>query len=108
VERDVQIRFFWHLKTDSENQILTISSFTFHTGFISTGMIRVAIDDLEDSRRDASGIVNVFPATFSVDLNVGSLTRSRPEKAISYSRVLDPSIVRCCKTLTGYLAVMLR
>jgi C2 domain of PTEN tumour-suppressor protein len=105
VERDVQIRFFRHLKTDSENQILTISSFTFHTGFISTGMIRVAIDDLEVSRRDASGIETVFPPTFSVDLNVGSLTRTRPEQALSYSRALDPSILRCCKTLAGYLAV---
>jgi hypothetical protein len=44
VERDVQFRFFRHIKTDRVNEIWTIVSFSFHTGFMPTSnVVRVAL-----------------------------------------------------------------
>lgn len=102
VKRDVQIRFFRHIRTKKENQILTIASFTFHTGFIPSGLIRVSLSDLEISKRDGAG---KFPQDFSVDLQIDPPPSSSNEQIISYSRALNSSMLKCCKTLASYHSV---
>lgn len=101
----MQIRFFRHVKTNIENQILTIASFTFHTGFMPVGTIRIALSDLEISKRDGNGADAAYPEHFSIDVHISGGPIEKDEPIISYSIALDASLPRCCKTLASYHSV---
>ncbi|KAJ3039265.1 hypothetical protein HDV00_012353, partial [Rhizophlyctis rosea] len=70
LEKDIQLRIF-HCPNPvhAPSQVITMISFSFHTGFMPAGLIRVAPRDLEFARRDVEE--GRFPGGFCVDLVVG-------------------------------------
>jgi hypothetical protein len=66
IDRDIQVRIFHAPDTSTKSRVTTMVNFSFHTGFMPGGVIRVAKDDLEILKRDLNE--NRFTPNFSVDL----------------------------------------
>ncbi|KAI8849820.1 hypothetical protein BC829DRAFT_416504 [Chytridium lagenaria] len=113
LEKILQLRIF-HCPdpASTHSQVVTMVNFTFHTGFMPSGLIRVAPKDLELSRKDVEE--GRFPREFSLDLIV-SETVPRGEgdavpsvgvpKPITYTKFLDRGITRCLARLISYHSV---
>ncbi|KAJ3050357.1 hypothetical protein HK097_008679, partial [Rhizophlyctis rosea] len=105
LEKDIQLRVF-HCPNAAHNpsQVITMISFSFHTGFMPSGLIRVAPRDLEFARRDVED--GRFPANFSVDLvfsdGWAEVAPGMGGREVSYSKFLDMSFTRCLSRLVGY------
>lgn len=103
VERDVQIRFFRHVKSETDNYIVTIASFSFHTGFLPmNGKIRVSKNDLEIAARGGNSTDFAFPADFSIDINVFGGERTANQPTISYPNALETSLPQCLRCLATF------
>jgi phosphatidylinositol-3,4,5-trisphosphate 3-phosphatase/dual-specificity protein phosphatase PTEN len=103
VKRDIQIRFFRHIKSEKINQIITIASFTFHSGFIPTGLIRVSQSDLEISKK--GGVSERSDFTIDIQIDPPPILNNEQSRIISYTAALDPSLSKCLKTLSTYHCV---
>ncbi|KAJ3289123.1 hypothetical protein HK104_007721, partial [Borealophlyctis nickersoniae] len=111
LEKDIQIRVF-HCPDPINNptQVTTMISFSFHTGFIPGGLIRVASRDLEFARRDIDE--GRFPPDFTVDFIFSDNDwaeegyhrgRSQHQGAeIVYAKFLDKGLTRCLSRLVSY------
>ncbi|KAJ3252427.1 hypothetical protein HDU77_005132 [Chytriomyces hyalinus] len=111
LDRDVQIRIFHCADPDDgvseASQVVTMVNFSFHTGFMPAGFIRVAARDLDLSRRDVED--GRFGAGFSMDLVFdevqGAMRMKEEEKPVSYARCLDKSVSKCLARLISYHVV---
>ncbi|KAI8912402.1 hypothetical protein BC831DRAFT_517331 [Entophlyctis helioformis] len=131
LEKDVQLRIF-HTPAASASsassslagpgqhpsasrQIATMLSFSFHSGFMpSSGIIRVAVSDLDVSKRDLDD--GRFPADFTLDVVISEglskaqeleLEASDPAGSykLSYTRSMDSSLLKCLSRLVCYHSV---
>ncbi|KAJ1548028.1 hypothetical protein HK096_006823 [Nowakowskiella sp. JEL0078] len=111
LEKDIQIRIFHIPETRGRSQqlhVMTIANFSFHTGFMPAGLVRVAMPDLEVSKKDVEDYR--FVEGFSLDFifsDVVSQTdlENGDEKgctAVSYAKFLDKGVFRCLARLVGY------
>ncbi|KAJ3104502.1 hypothetical protein HDU97_009115 [Phlyctochytrium planicorne] len=112
LEKDIQLRIFHCPDPSNPNsQVITMVNFTFHTGFMPSGLIRVAPKDLELSRKDVEE--GRFPREFSLDMilseTVSKVEQENPaeisQKPINYSKFLDRGITRCLARLISYHSV---
>ncbi|KAI8805430.1 hypothetical protein BJ742DRAFT_406709 [Cladochytrium replicatum] len=114
IERDIQLRVY-HAdfskkagNDQSSPQVVTMVNFSFNTGFIPAGLIRVASQDLELAKRDSDE--GRFPSDFSLDLICSeTVTQADLEKGdekgyepASYTKFLDRSITRCLARLISF------
>ena len=98
------------LKLKSPTHVITMVNFSFHTGFMPSGLIRVRAHDLDLLKRDVDN--GRFPADFSIDLMVSetvSLEEANSNsaidklyKSISYHKLLDKSLTKCLARLISY------
>ncbi|KAI8915617.1 hypothetical protein EDD86DRAFT_196458 [Gorgonomyces haynaldii] len=103
VERDIQIRIFRQIKTHAVNQIVTIASFSFHTGFMPTeGVVRVALADLEVSPLDIQE--RRYPSDFSLDIVLNG-SPAEEQVLITYSKLFDLDLSKCLTRLACYHSV---
>ncbi|KAJ3307681.1 hypothetical protein HDU76_004444, partial [Blyttiomyces sp. JEL0837] len=116
LEKDIQLRIF-HCPdpVNNPNQVVTMINFSFHTGFMPSGLIRVKAQDLELARRDVDE--GRFDKGFSVDLvfseivggggggGGGAGDANGDLKPISYSKFLDRGLTRCLARLISYHVV---
>jgi hypothetical protein len=109
LEKDVQVRIFHTLDAaETPNQVVTMVNFSFHTGFMPAGLIRVRSQDLDLSRRDVEE--GRFPRGFSLDLMLSETVSQtdmdqgidRGFKAVHYTKFLDRSLPRCLARLISY------
>ncbi|KAJ3138226.1 hypothetical protein HK100_012770 [Physocladia obscura] len=108
VERDIQIRIFHCADPDNglsnTTQVITMVNFSFHTGFMPAGFIRVAARDLDLSRRDVED--GRFSAGFSVDLVFDEAeavqSPGKEDKTVNYTKLLDKSVNKCLARLISY------
>ncbi|KAI9328061.1 hypothetical protein BDR26DRAFT_874523 [Obelidium mucronatum] len=110
LDRDIQLRIFHCADADDgvseATQVVTMVNFSFHTGFMPAGFIRVAARDLDLSRRDVEE--GRFGAGFSMDLVFDESTgikytaKGEEEKAISYTKNLDKNQNKCLARLISY------
>ncbi|KAI8618638.1 hypothetical protein BC830DRAFT_1166006 [Chytriomyces sp. MP71] len=109
LDRDIQIRIFHCADPDDgtteATTVVTMVNFSFHTGFMPAGFIRVAARDLDLSRRDVED--GRFGAGFSVDLvfeeTQGVLRNMKEEdKPVNYARCLDKTVSKCLARLISY------
>eukprot|EP00842_Homolaphlyctis_polyrhiza_P006494 jgi/Hompol1/6846/HPOL_001315-RA len=117
LEKDIQLRIF-HTPVDpvtgepASNAIITMFSFSFNSGFMPTsGIIRVALDDLEIARRDL--IEQRFPSDFTIDVVISEGVSKEQEAEfeangtaskikLSYTRSLETSLLKCMSRLVCY------
>ncbi|KAJ1550188.1 hypothetical protein HK405_001200, partial [Cladochytrium tenue] len=112
LEKDIQLRIFHRPSIDeSQTQVVTMINFSFHAGFMPSGLIRVAPGDLELARRDVDegrfhedlSVDLVFTEVVSqADLDAGI---DRGFKPVSYAKFLDTALSRCLARLVSYHAV---
>ncbi|ORY46833.1 actin-binding FH2 [Rhizoclosmatium globosum] len=107
LERDVQIRIFHCADVDDgvspPTQVITMVNFSFHTGFMPPGFIRVAARDLDLSRRDVEE--GRFGAGFSMDLVFDEAAVADEGKVVGYTKSLDKNINKCLPRLISYHVV---
>ncbi|KAJ3197973.1 hypothetical protein HDU67_003611, partial [Dinochytrium kinnereticum] len=111
LEKDIQLRIFHCPDPAAPNsQVITMVNFTFHTGFMPSGLIRVAPKDLELSRKDVEE--GRFPREFSLDLIVSETEvegSQQPDKGgpkpVTYTKFLDRGISKCLARLISYHSV---
>ncbi|KAJ3118312.1 hypothetical protein HDU96_002469 [Phlyctochytrium bullatum] len=112
LEKDIQLRIFHCPDPGTPNsQVVTMVNFTFHTGFMPSGLIRVAPKDLELARKDVEE--GRFPREFTLDLIVSEtggkggspVEEGAPVKPITYTKFLDRGITRCLARLISYHSV---
>jgi hypothetical protein len=107
--KDIQLRVFHRpAANDSRHhvQVTTMINFSFHTGFMPSGLIRVAMGDLELARKDVQE--GRFKDAFSMDLvftDVVSEAEDIGFKSISYAKFLDRSLSKCLARLISFHAV---
>ena len=105
LDRDIQIRAFHRVLTKEGVKIITMVNFSFHSGFMPAGVIRVARSDLEFHRKDL--LENRFESDFSVDFvftntfNANDTKRPRL-KPLTYQKVLDSDFGKCFSKLVRY------
>ncbi|KAJ3414886.1 hypothetical protein HDV05_005950 [Chytridiales sp. JEL 0842] len=103
IEKDIQVRIFHSLAPAGEvgGQVVTMVNFSFHTGFMPPGLIRVRHQDLDLWKRDLEE--GRFPGGFSLDLVLAEVGGGvvDEEKGISYVKYLDKSLGRCLARLVG-------
>ncbi len=98
IKSDVQIRLFRHIQTSAVNQIVTIATFSFHTGFMpATGLVRVSLPDIETAKTES----HRFPESFCLDISLRSFNNQNREQA-SYTKMVDPTNERCLTRLAAY------
>ncbi|KAJ3194288.1 hypothetical protein HK101_003058 [Irineochytrium annulatum] len=107
IEKDIQCRVF-HCPdpTSATSQVVTMVNFSFHTGFMPSGLIRVNPKDLELSRRDVEE--GRFPKDFSLDLIVSEYEPGAEGdrlKPFTYTKFLDRGLTRCLARLISYHVV---
>ncbi|KAJ3066651.1 hypothetical protein HDU98_010064 [Podochytrium sp. JEL0797] len=108
LDRDVQLRIFHCADIDDgvqeASQVVTMVNFSFHTGFMPAGFIRVAARDLDLSRQDVED--GRFGAGFSMDLvfdESGPVGAGGGDvKVISYEKSLDKNPNKCLARLISY------
>ena len=110
LDRDIQVRIF-HVPdpVNAPKRFVTMVNFSFHTGFMPPGTIRVALDDLEISRRDLQN--KRFEKDFSVDFIFDETAiedEARPGhlKALSYYRVISTKLDKCIPKLIRFHMVV--
>ena len=102
VERDVQIRIFREIQTHAVNQVTTIASFSYHTGFVPIdGVIRVTIKDLEVHMENPA---IRYPPNFSLDLVLNGTT-VQDNGLITYSKLIEFGLSKCLTRLACYHSV---
>lgn len=104
---DIQIRLF-HCPDPFNNptQVITMVNFSFHTGFMSSGLIRVAAKDLDLSRRDVEE--GKFMEGFGMDLIFSDFKGEEQEldlRPLNYSKYLDRSMSKCLLRLVNHHVV---
>ncbi|KAJ3123033.1 hypothetical protein HK098_002253 [Nowakowskiella sp. JEL0407] len=105
LEKDIQLRIF-HIP-DMNNgpiHVITMISFSFHTGFMPSGLVRVALSDLEITKKDL--IERKFHDEFSLDFIFSEKEHRDADKdVVSYVKYLDKGLTRCLARLIGYHGV---
>ncbi|TPX46130.1 hypothetical protein SeMB42_g00757 [Synchytrium endobioticum] len=99
LEKDTAIRIFhWSDPARNPSQLTTVAGFSFHTGFMPNGLIRVSINDLELAKRDVDE--GRFSPSFSIDLVFTDMGDAY--KPISYVDHLDKRLSKCLVRLVKY------
>eukprot|EP00834_Sanchytrium_tribonematis_P001138 NODE_25_length_41203_cov_0.917113.p3 type:complete len:1101 gc:universal NODE_25_length_41203_cov_0.917113:30220-26918(-) len=90
-DQDIQIKLY----QQAEQQLVNLAKFTFNTGFMGAGLIRLPLKELEYQRAD------FFSPDFSVDI-VFMQTES---KKLNYQNYIDQYITKECLALSHLLPV---
>jgi len=111
LEKDIYIRIYHcpdPIGNPSSN--VTMLTFSFHTGFMASGLIRVSNHDLEFPVRDLDGSGgNRFSPDFSMDLIFTEIPLEDPSTPLfdplTYNQFLDKRLAKCLGKLTQYHCV---
>ncbi|KAJ3061213.1 hypothetical protein HK102_009192, partial [Quaeritorhiza haematococci] len=125
LEKDIQVRIF-HCPDPMRNpsQVITMINFSFHTGFMPSGLIRVAAQDLELARRDvdegrfpslspsssSNNNANGAAGDFCVDFVFTEVVPAQDPKTaaemglrpISYRKWMDRNLLKCLAKCISY------
>ncbi|TPX32548.1 hypothetical protein SmJEL517_g04398 [Synchytrium microbalum] len=105
LEKDIAVRIFhWSDPIRNPSQLTTMAGFSFHTGFMPNGLIRVAMQDLELAKRDIDE--GRFSTDFSMDLIFSDLSdgdiSSSEARPVTYVDHLDRRLSKCLVRLVKY------
>ncbi|KAJ3276244.1 hypothetical protein HDV01_005692 [Terramyces sp. JEL0728] len=99
LQNDIQIRFILINVKNESRDISTLTSFSFHTGFMNQGNIEISTASLEFSKHSVAR--DKFPPNFSVILSLLHSTRASNSSKISYSKQVDRTVATCLRKLIG-------
>ncbi|KAJ3202396.1 Tensin-3 [Entophlyctis luteolus] len=111
LDRDIQIRIFHCADPDeptqniASQQVVTMVNFSFNTGFMPAGLIRVCARDLDLNRSDVDDgrFVAGFSLDFSFEEALQRVAVGKDDKG--YSKFLDRSLNKCLARLISYHVV---
>ncbi|KAJ3315169.1 hypothetical protein HDV04_004310 [Boothiomyces sp. JEL0838] len=97
LQNDIQIRFILINVKNESRDISTLTSFSFHTGFMNQGNIEISIASMEFSKHSVAR--EKFSQNFSVILSLLHSSRASNSSKISYSKQVDRTVPVCIRKL---------
>ncbi|KAJ3324424.1 hypothetical protein HDV06_006835 [Boothiomyces sp. JEL0866] len=95
LQNDIQIRFILINVKNESRDISTLTSFSFHSGFMNQGNIEISIASMEFSKHSVAR--EKFPQSFSVILSLLHSSRASNSSKISYSKQVDRTMTTCIR-----------
>ncbi|KAJ3261343.1 hypothetical protein HK103_005951 [Boothiomyces macroporosus] len=97
LQNDIQIRFILINVKNESRDISTLTSFSFHTGFMNQGNIEISVASMEFSKHSVAR--EKFSQNFSVILSLLHSSRASNSSKISYSKQVDRTVPVCIRKL---------